>query len=105
LGVTGLNGEKPYDYGDYKSDETSGELHIELGKIQPKRSETSHYIQLLLESYLPQYVESFLKEEGLTMVEMDQVVRQTFFFHLFLDIDRREIDWFITQAERAPVYN
>ena len=61
--------------------------------------------KLLLESYLPQYVVSFLKEEGLTMVEMDQVVRQTFFFHLFLDIDRREIDWFITQAERAPVYN
>jgi hypothetical protein len=34
LGVAGLNGEKPYDYDDYKSDETSGELHIRSRNVQ-----------------------------------------------------------------------
>ena len=44
-----------------------------------------------------------LHEEGLAVIEMNELVSKALFFHLPLDIARWEVDRFVTQAESPPM--
>jgi hypothetical protein len=49
--------------------------------------------------------ESGLKKKRLTMVQINQPIQEAFLFHLPLDIERWEVNRFVTQAESTPMYD